>query len=233
MNNKLLSTLLALGLSENEAYIYLASLAQGASTIQSLAKASGINRTTVYGVVESLRRKGLMAIEQKGLKKLYAAEHPDQLELILDAQRNKLQKTLPDFEKLYNSQEREYTFKVFEGKESVKSMYTNLVTSLGPKDFYWAIGSHESWVGIDPDFFRKLDTKFIKRRIPVRLLLRRSKNSKNYKQQITSYDIKLFATDKEITSDVIITPNVVIIHKHHTPTTVIQIKNQSILETHK
>ena len=72
-NDNLLNSLIQFGLNENEAKIYLASLSQGATTILKLSKHSDIKRTTVYEVVTSLERKGLMKKEVRGFKTLYSA----------------------------------------------------------------------------------------------------------------------------------------------------------------
>ena len=59
--------LIDFGLSEHEALVYLSSLMLGPSTVNKIAKHSGVKRTTVYPVVESLKRKGIMNIQLKGL----------------------------------------------------------------------------------------------------------------------------------------------------------------------
>ena len=57
-----------IGLSEKEAKIYLALLQVDRDTIQDLATKTGINRTTVYPVLETLQKKGLVS-ESTGRKK--------------------------------------------------------------------------------------------------------------------------------------------------------------------
>lgn len=234
MNNiTLQATLLGLGFSENEAQVYLASLALGPTTILEIARAAQVKRTTVYDVVERLRQKGLIVIQMNGLKKLYAPEHPQKLSMIAQLQQAQLQQSLPDFEVLYNTQGGDNLIRVYEGLEAVKTVYESLLKALGPKDTYDAIGDHDTWIGIDEDFFTKIKYDFVKKRINTRLLLRDTDKARVLRDNPLSYKVKLFPTDMEITSDVILVPGKVIIHRHLAPTSIIVIENKSVLQTHR
>ena len=57
-----------IGLSEKEAKIYLALLQVDSALISDLAEKTKINRTTVYPVLESLAKKGLVSELQEGKK---------------------------------------------------------------------------------------------------------------------------------------------------------------------
>lgn len=67
-NIKLLETLKDIGLDESEAQVYLTSLSLGPTTVLRIARGGETKRTTVYGIIESLKNKGLMKVELKGLK---------------------------------------------------------------------------------------------------------------------------------------------------------------------
>ena len=90
MNKKYISILSQLGLSETEASVYLAGIKSGATSILQLSKISGVKRTTVYTIVDSLIANGLMRIDIKGFKKYYVTEPPEKLEQILVRQKNLL-----------------------------------------------------------------------------------------------------------------------------------------------
>ena len=68
-DTKLLATLKDMGLSDNEASVYLSSLSLGPSTIQRIANNAKVKRTTVYTTIDTLKQKGLMNIEVKNKKK--------------------------------------------------------------------------------------------------------------------------------------------------------------------
>jgi sugar-specific transcriptional regulator TrmB len=100
--NQLIKTLSSFGLSKNDALVYVAGLSLGPSTILKLSKEAGIKRTTTYSVVESLKQKGLIFVEQKGWKQYYVSENPEKLKSIIERKKENLQESLPSLLSLYN-----------------------------------------------------------------------------------------------------------------------------------
>ncbi|HBR80028.1 TPA: transcriptional regulator, partial [Candidatus Uhrbacteria bacterium] len=68
--------LINVGFSDKEAAVYLAALQLGLSSIQDIAKKSGVNRATTYLLVDVLIKKGLMGVFVKDGRKFFAAESP-------------------------------------------------------------------------------------------------------------------------------------------------------------
>jgi len=54
-----------IGLSKKEAKVYLACLELSEATIGQISKKSGVKRTTVYDIVESLKEKSLISSSTK------------------------------------------------------------------------------------------------------------------------------------------------------------------------
>ena len=90
----LVKTLEDLGLTENESRVYFASLSLGPSTVQRIAKASEVKRTTTYSVIESLQKRGLININVSGFKKTYVAESPEKLERMIEEKKENLRNIL-------------------------------------------------------------------------------------------------------------------------------------------
>ena len=65
--HKLQSVLVRVGLSENEARVYLSAASLGPSTVQKITGAAGVKRTTGYSVLESLKSRGFRS-RLKGLR---------------------------------------------------------------------------------------------------------------------------------------------------------------------
>lgn len=78
-----------LGFSEEEIIIYLAALEEGCTTPLSLARNTGIPRTTVYLLIDSLVEKNILSLIEEGTKKSYSPASPE--ELIRIAQKKKIQ----------------------------------------------------------------------------------------------------------------------------------------------
>ena len=77
------SQLRELGLSENEAKVYLAMLELGPATVLEIAAKALMNRPTVYVQIESLKQRGLVSTQSKGKKQIFIAESPSHLESML------------------------------------------------------------------------------------------------------------------------------------------------------
>ncbi|HQH28571.1 MAG TPA: helix-turn-helix domain-containing protein, partial [Oligoflexia bacterium] len=112
-----------MGLSANEAEVYLGALSCSRASVQQLARASGVKRTTVYYVVEQLKKKGLLNIQVKGLKEFVVAETPEKLDSMLDERKRLAQSVLPELLALYNFQGSDSFIKYYEGPEAMKSVY--------------------------------------------------------------------------------------------------------------
>lgn len=98
-----------LGFSQDEVSIYLAALEGGPSTPLILARNTGIPRTTVYLLLETLIEKKLLVLEEDGSKKSYRAISPDELVKLAQKKKIEMQETvlslrneLPQLQALFN-----------------------------------------------------------------------------------------------------------------------------------
>ncbi|OGZ45170.1 MAG: hypothetical protein A3J54_03525 [Candidatus Ryanbacteria bacterium RIFCSPHIGHO2_02_FULL_45_13b] len=132
----MLNQLKHIGLSENEAKVYLAMLELGPSSVLEIAAKAGINRPTAYAQIESLKKMGLISMQTKGKKQLYIAEDPDQLEFLIDREKkdleqkqDELKEALPELKELFNTTEDRPHVRFFEGKEGLERMQNDLLRS--------------------------------------------------------------------------------------------------------
>lgn len=77
---KLKKVLTQLGLTSTESRVYLSMLELGPSSVQNIAKKAAVSRTAAYEIISALQEKGLASTFNKGKKKLFSAEDPDQLQ---------------------------------------------------------------------------------------------------------------------------------------------------------
>ncbi len=73
-----------IGLSDKEASVYVALLQVDHDSVLDLSKRTGINRTTIYPVLETLAKKGLVSEMQIDKKVHYKAEPPERLESFVE-----------------------------------------------------------------------------------------------------------------------------------------------------
>ncbi|MBP9691426.1 hypothetical protein KBD81_05095 [Candidatus Woesebacteria bacterium] len=122
--------LCSLGLTPEEVTIYLASLEQGTTTALSLARSSGIPRTTVYLLLESLIQKKLISQTDEGAKKAYIPASPEALITLAQKKKDEMQAAitslrfdLPQLEAVYNQSHRKPRIMYYEGLEEVSKIY--------------------------------------------------------------------------------------------------------------
>ncbi|MBP6888517.1 MAG: BlaI/MecI/CopY family transcriptional regulator [Candidatus Pacebacteria bacterium] len=126
-----------IGLSEKEAVIYLALLQVDNESIQDLAKRTEINRTTVYPVLETLEKKGLVNEVQFGKKTHYEAAAPERLETFVERQKTllaekskRLKDIIPELKGIQRKEGERPVIKFFEGRDGVVSAYEEFYSTL-------------------------------------------------------------------------------------------------------
>ncbi len=126
-----------IGLSEKEARIYLALVQVDRNTVQELATRTKINRTTVYPVLESLQKKGLVSEIQEGKKVEFMAEPPERLETFAERQRvvfeehaARLKDIIPQIKSIEREQGERPVVKYFEGRDGAVAAYEEFYDSV-------------------------------------------------------------------------------------------------------
>lgn len=91
MNEKIKKFLTDIGLSEKEAAVYLALLPVDSSSVIDLSKSTGINRTTLYPILEDLLAKKIILEIKEGKKIRFQAEPPERIATFVQSQRAKFE----------------------------------------------------------------------------------------------------------------------------------------------
>ncbi|MFH1030912.1 MAG: helix-turn-helix domain-containing protein [bacterium] len=234
--NPLLTFLTEIGMTENEAKIYLTALSLGPTTIFRFSQIAEIKRTTVYSVVDSLKQKGLIKVEVKGFKKFFMAEKPEKLEVMLELRRKRMEKLLPEFQRIENFEGGESFIKYYDGLEAVKSLYEDILQELRPHDEYLSVGNPTYWFPLDVDYFtnyRERMAKFSRKlNLKIRLLLKECDKARELKQCEKNYNekVKILPKNVNFSSNLIIIPKKVIIHQLVPPVRAVVIENKSAVQ---
>lgn len=159
-----------LGLSENEAKVYVAMLELGPSVVVEIAKKAGTNRPTTYVQIESLKKRGLASTQTKGKKQLFIAESPDKLEFLIDNElktveekKNELNNFLPELLNLFNSSDQRPHVKFFEGKEGLLALQKDLLKTSAT--IIYGITSLDNVFELFPEF----ENTYIKKRVQKKI----------------------------------------------------------------
>ena len=135
-----------LGFSEKESDVYLSMLELGPSSVQDISKKAGVNRSTTYVMIESLKRRGLLSTYEKGKKIYFVAESPSHLELLLQdemadlkAKQARLDAALPRLKAIYNARDDKPSVRFFEGEQAIMQMRREIVESNLPIWEFFAV----------------------------------------------------------------------------------------------
>ncbi len=120
------SVLEDLGLSRNEAKIYLTLLRLGKANSAELARESGIHRINVYDVLNSLISKGIVSYISEGGARNFKPESPEKLKEMLNAKILSLDKVLPQLLMEFNSRKEECEISILRGVEGKKSQFEEI-----------------------------------------------------------------------------------------------------------
>ena len=234
-NEKLLSILKEIGLSNDEAEVYLSALSLGITSVLKLARATNIKRTTVYGIVDSLKEKGLMRIELKGLKQFYAAENPEKLEIMLERRKDQFAKNLPEFMALYKLEGGESVMKYYTGIPAMQEIYRQTLKEIRPREDYLVITNQDKWYNLDQKFSLGYIEDRAKLPIKTRLLFQDSDFAREHQRLERNFneEVKILPAGAPLNVDTILLPNKLITFELTPPYITVIIENKSIIELHK
>ncbi len=234
-NEKLLWILKEIGLTEDEANVYLSTLSLGITSVLKIARATNIKRTTVYGIIDSLKEKGLMRIELKGLKQFYAVENPECLEIMLERRKDEFSKMLPEFQALYGLKGGESVIKYYTGLSAMQDIYRNTLKEIKPHEDYLVITNQEKWYNLDSKFALSYIEERSKLSIKTRLLFQDSPIAREHKNIERNYNeqIKILPNGNPLNVDTILLPEKMIVLELTPPYMTIVIENKSVVALHK
>lgn len=123
---ELIPNLTKLGLSENQAKVYLASLQLGADTVQNIARYALLKRPTVYLLLDDLVSLGLMSKTQKNHKTVFLPTDPQHLLDKIHTQEKIIGGLLPNLQALYNVNPEKPSIKIAERVDGVRNVYNTI-----------------------------------------------------------------------------------------------------------
>lgn len=234
-NDQIIERIQGLGLSENEARVYVSSISLGPSSALNIARHAGLKRSTVYSIIDELIKRGCVRIEPKGFKRLFAAESPRTLENALEQRRKSFHDALPELEALYNQRESGAVIKYYEGTQAVKQVYESLLHEMKYGDTYLVIADVSQWLLLDEKFFQSFKERRVKIGLASRLLLVNNEAGRQTASQARNFgdDVKLLPVGRSMETSLIITSTQAIIHQYKPPTSLIVNQNKSSLQMYQ
>lgn len=156
-----LETLQKIGFSDKEAKVYIQLIRLGAQPVSVISEKTTINRTTIYDIIESLTKKGLVSSIKKGSITYFKALDPKELfnylerEKVehvkeLEKQQDQIESILPALISLENPQSTKPKVTFYEGEKGMRQAYEDTLTS---KETILAYANVEDMHNGLPNFF--------------------------------------------------------------------------------
>jgi sugar-specific transcriptional regulator TrmB len=177
-------TLRWIGLTGNEAKVYLGLLKLGSAKAGRISKESGINRTTTYDALKRLLEKGLASYVVKANRKLFMPAHPNRLLEMVKEREGETRKIVPILEDLYKKPKERQNVTLYHGYKGVKSVFEDIIREGKPNCVLDAEGQFtERMPYYAPYFIRRVEEKAI----PIKHLVRRGVDIKTSKTTQVKY----------------------------------------------
>lgn len=164
----------SIGLSGNEAKVYVALLKLGSSSASDIVKHSGVHRVLVYEILTRLIEKGLISHVMKQNKRYYEAAQPEELIAYLEKQKRdiehkeeKIKAFLPELQALYKSAASKQEVHVFKG---LRGVMTALDMFFAQKKPVYVFGSTGATRETLRHHFKKYRDYITKNKIPNKMI---------------------------------------------------------------
>ena len=156
-----------LGLTEQEAAVYLALLELGPSLAGAISRKTGIHRRNVYDLTERLIQKGLLGYILKNNRRLFEAANPERLSEMLKEKQKELGESMEELKLLYGKTKEKQETNFYKGVEGLKTVFEDQLESSGE---ILIQGASQSAFEILPFYFKWYDEARVKKKIKVRII---------------------------------------------------------------
>lgn len=126
-----------LGLSEGEAKVYLATLELGEANVHRIAQKARLKRTTVYGLVDSLKEMGLIKLTRIGKRNIYYANDPGRFRDIAEERTRLSESLVPALVAIAGIGDKKPKILYFDGTEGMKNLYKETLAFPNSKISAW------------------------------------------------------------------------------------------------
>ncbi len=220
-----------LGLTDNEARIYLLLLKQGMMNPYEISQKLGLHRGYVYDALERMQEKEAISSILKDNKKYFQATSPENLVELLKLRLDNFQKIVPDLAKMISLTKEETKVELHKGRRVYRILLKDMASVLKKNEEACLIGINEDVLvqEVEPIYLQQylntIKSKNIKEKIVIKIGGRKLRNPNlKYKELDEKYIGK--------TAQVIYN-NKVAIFILGEPYYLIVIENKEVAETYK
>lgn len=221
MEKNIVQKLVELGFSSKESLVYLALLELGKAPVSDIAKKARINRTTVYDIVISLEREGLISRSIDPKKKTFSAEPPDKIPVVLERKSRQLAEQAKEAKDLVEELSLlavkspvKPKVKIYEGADGLKALYD---ASLLCKTYLRSFLNPDELETFDESYIHEYFKRRAKKGIKIQGILNESEKSRSYKklEKELKREVRIVPKEKmDIVPEIYIYDDVISIFSH-------------------
>ncbi len=164
-----------LGLTKNEAVVYITLLDVGKAHVGQIAEKTRLHRRTIYDCLERLEDKGLVSFIMEGKTRFFIAANPQKFKEIIKEKEAKINDILPNLLETAQRSKAQTEVTVHKGKEGLKNIMEDIIKNK-PKIWY-ALTSARKALEVLPFYIPQFHQKRIKGNIKLQTILGRNQQA--------------------------------------------------------
>lgn len=157
-----------LGLTRNEAIVYITLLDLGKVHIGQIAERTRMHRRTIYDCLERLQDRGLVSFVIEGKTRFFTAVNPQKLKEIAEEKEAKIENVLPILFELVKKSKAKTEVTVHKGREGLKNIMEDII-KIKPK-IWFSLTSAGKGIKTLPFYLPQFHEKRIKSKIELKII---------------------------------------------------------------
>ena len=223
---------LVLGLTKQEAQVYLAALELGEATVQELARKSDVKRTSIYNFIDKLKDRQILLETKRKRRSLFSAANPHQLLELGRMKLGELENAMPQLLAINNRSLHKPRVTFHEGVEGIKEVYNDMLNHKQPI-ICWSDQKH-MWPTLGKEYCEYFPPERARRGIPLRMIATDTQENRSYakKDRELARETKFISADNDLRTEINIYGNKVILTSFRSsPAFAVLIEDQNIATT--
>ena len=179
----MLEELQKIGLSKNEAIVYIALLELKKALAGEISQKTGLHRRSIYEALKSLEGKGIVYHDVKDNNKYYVPNKPEVLLGILEGKEQQFNEVVPNLRQRYEESKDTQITNFFKGKGGFQTILDDMI--IKGKEIK-VIGNPVFTASLMP-YFKRFDERRIRDNIKMRFICSNEAKESEYKILLSEY----------------------------------------------
>lgn len=171
-----------LGLSYEEAKVYIAALELGETTVARIADRSGLKRTTIYGYIEELKKKGLVELSVRHARTYISAQNPQQLRVMTEEKLRIAEEVVPRLKAVMSAVDKVPVVRRFEGIDGIEQIYREVLEFPGQEILTW-ISERDLEYTHTPFWQKYYIPERLRKKISARAIIEKGEEGNKFKNE--------------------------------------------------